>query len=84
MTFDFHDYKLTSGDLSSSFIEQIEEALETRIREDAELIKEIEQYCKEESAEDIGGKLELVIDDMIAEAVNGLRIYCDFDMEVML
>lgn len=88
MTFDFTDYKLRSEDLDSDFIAEIEDALRNRIKNDEDLMNEIREIVKEETAEGMSDKLtfedylNMKLDDIVEDAVSKIRIYCDFDLEV--
>lgn len=90
MTFDFNDYKIRSGDLSSSFIEEIEGAVKNRIKDDEDLMKEIKEFCEEEAKEypesklTMDDRIKLKIDEMAEDASGTIKIYCDFDVEVKL
>lgn len=90
MTFNFSDYKLRSGDLSYRFVEEIEGALRDGIKDNEDLMKEVKVFCEEEAKENpestltMEDRIMLKIDEMAENAVSGIRIYCEFDLEVEL
>ena len=89
MVFIYED-KLRGTDLDFSYSSGLADTVEERIRDDAELMAEIKEFCEVENKDDVDGKLsmkdyiDLKIDEMAMDAVDGIKMYVEFEMEAKL
>ena len=89
MTITFEE-KLRYRDLSSDRIDELVESVKNYIKGNEDIMKEIKEFCEEENKDSVEGKLsmkdyiDLKIDEMANDAVDKIRIYCSFDLEVSI
>jgi len=86
MIFTYED-KIRAGDLAFDYKEELIGITIDRIKDDDELMQDITQYCRGEQMEYEGAlKLQQLIDlkveELAKKAVDSIRIYASFDIEV--
>ncbi len=86
MIFTYED-KIRSGDLAFDYKEELIGITIDRIKDNDELMQDITQYCKGEQMEYKGAfklqqLIDLKIEELAEKAVDSIRIYASFDIEV--
>ena len=78
--------KLHSGDLDFNFLQSMESQLLSEMESDEDLKKEIAEIVKDEepelSEDAVASEVQSRLETMASNAVDNIRIYCSFDLEV--
>lgn len=83
-----YDDKIRAGDLDNSYRDSLVKYTIDRIRDEKELMEEIREFIIDENPEATESQIEswidLKIDEIAEEAIDRIRVYVEFDVEVIL
>lgn len=84
------DQKLGANDLSYAYLERMKSSVEESIKENKELMDEVEANVIEDAdgegltQEQIKNRVGLKVDEAAQAAVDSIKLYVEFDVEVKL